>query len=171
MFSHLKLHWQPPVAVCDSELMFIASYAAKIPGVWVDRRCFSCHLLATSWTGLESQYARLRLPSWAHSLEWHAENQTDEPIPPSNPLRPSLDLEKPFLKHGNDTLLEMAPSYIRSIMGLEDETFPGLACPAPTSDRYLHLKPEFTDSSHSYAPPPKYFLLSIYINAQSCFLV
>ena len=107
--------------------------------------------------GWNHTYARLHLPKWFHSSEWNAANETAEDTPSSTPPSPHLDLVVPVLKHGNDTLLEMAPSYVRAIMAPEDKTFPRLACPAPTGDRYLHLKANSTNMTDGHAIPPKYF--------------
>lgn len=65
------------------------------------------------------------------------------PSPPSNPL----------LKHGNTTLLQTAPAYIKAIMNSEDTTFSRLDCPLPDDQRYHYLNADYRDRSSR----PKYF--------------
>ena len=107
--------------------------------------------------GWNQSHARLRLPKWFHSLESNVANEAAEDTSSSTPPSPHLDLLTPVLKHGNETLLETAPPYIRAIMAPGDTTFPRLTCPAPAGDRYLHLKANSTNTAHGHALPPKYF--------------
>ncbi|KAL9136760.1 MAG: hypothetical protein Q9175_002022 [Cornicularia normoerica] len=102
------------------------------------------------------------IPKWFYSSDWNAADETgtetvtspmeDAPLsaPPSPP-------SKPVLKDGNATLLEMTPSYIKAIMTPEDTSFPRLACPAPTGDRYLYLKASSTNMTYGLTIRPKYF--------------
>lgn len=110
-------------------------------------------LLGFSW---DYTNAKPYIPKWFHSSDWNSANETGTrtvttPSPPPSP--PS----NPILKDGNSTLLEMAPSYIKAIMTPEDITFPRLACPAPTGDRYLYLKAGSTNMTHGRTLRPKYF--------------
>ena len=87
--------------------------------------------------------AKPNIPKWLHFSDWNSAND-----PPSAP--PSSPSNSVF-KEGNTSLLEVAPSYIKAIMTPEDTSFPRLACPAPTSDRYLYLKAGSTNMT--YGPP------------------
>jgi alpha-1,3-mannosyltransferase len=58
---------------------------------------------------------------------------------------------EPVQKDGNSTLLEIAPSYIKTIMTPDDSSFQRLNCPVPNSDRYEYLRDNSTNT------PPKYF--------------
>ncbi|KAL9101069.1 MAG: hypothetical protein Q9163_003632 [Psora crenata] len=108
--------------------------------------------------GWNHSNVRLHLPKGIHSLKWNAAHETAGDTPPSIPVSSHLDqVVVPVSKHGNDTLLETAPSYIKAIMDTEDKTFPRLACPAPTGDRYLHLKASSTTMTQGHAIQPKYF--------------
>lgn len=111
-------------------------------------------LFGLGWT---HTYARLALTKWFRPIKGNTANETAEDSTSSIPLRPYVDSMVPVLKHGNGTLLEMAPSYIRAIMDPEDKTFPRLACPAPTGDRYSHLKGNSTNMAQGHARPPKFF--------------
>lgn len=65
-----------------------------------------------------------------------AERATDTSLPQSNS----------FLKHGNSTLLEIAPAFVEAIISPEDVTFSRLECPAPTGDRYDYLRSNATNT-------------------------
>jgi alpha-1,3-mannosyltransferase len=56
-------------------------------------------------------------------------------IPETVPAQSSI-----LLEDGNSTLLESAPAYVKSIMTPEDNFFPKLACPPPSSSRYEYLR-------------------------------
>lgn len=116
-------------------------------------------LLGFSW---DYTSAQPYIPKLLHFSDWSSANETGIEItptslgaaPPSAPTRPSSN---PILKDGNSTLLEMAPSYIKAIMTPEDASFPRLACPVPTGDRYLYLKASSTNMTHGPIIRPKYF--------------
>lgn len=120
-------------------------------------------LLSSLLFGFRWDYdnAKPYLPKWLHSSTWNSANVSDtetattplEDAPPSAPPSPPSAL----LKDGNTTLLEMAPSYVRAIMTPEDTSFPRLACPVPTGDRYLYLKARPTNVTHASTLRPKYF--------------
>lgn len=106
--------------------------------------------------------AKPHMPKWFYSADWNSANETgtgnvttpleDAPLP-APPSPPS----NPLLKSGNTTMLEMAPSYIKAIMTPEDTSFPRLACPAPTGDRYLYLKASSANVTRGPTLRPKYF--------------
>ena len=101
--------------------------------------------------GWNHNYSRLNLSKWITS------DKNDEKASPPTPSSPYNDSVVPILKHGNDTLLRLARPYIRAILDSEDTAFARLACPAPTGDRYLHLKDNHTDIPHNHAVLPKFF--------------
>ena len=102
--------------------------------------------------GWNHTYSKLNLSNWITSDK--ANGGALSSAPPSHHDDP---LVVPVLKHVNDTLLELAPQYIRAIMDPEDKTFTRLACPAPTNDRYLGLQNRSTDISHNITVPPRFF--------------
>ena len=80
-----------------------------------------------------------------------AERAADTSLPQSNS----------FLKHGNSTLLEIAPAFIEGIISPENVTFSRLEWPAPTGDRYDYLRSNATNTPLPDSRP-KYFALNLH---------
>lgn len=106
--------------------------------------------------------AKPYISKWFYSSDWNPANETGteavttpmEEIPPPAPSSPPSN---PIPKETNATLLEMAPTYIKAIMTPEDTSFPRLACPAPTGDRYSYLKAGSANRTHRPTIRPEYF--------------
>ena len=116
-------------------------------------------LIGFSW---KYTNAKPYIPKWFHSPDWNSTNRTDTeiattPVADAPQSAPPSPPSKPPLKDGNTTLLEMAPTYIKAIMTPEDTSFPRLACPAPTGDRYVYLKASSTNTTYVPNVRPKYF--------------
>ena len=134
----------------------------KLTVLWKTLAVFlvtSSLLVGFSWNYTS---AKPHIHKWFHSSAWNSANETSTetvttPLEDAPPSAPSSPPSNPVSKDGNTTLLEMAPSYIKAIMAPEDTSFPRLACPAPTRDRYLYLKSNFTNMTHVSNIRPKYF--------------
>lgn len=107
--------------------------------------------------GWKYPHARPHLPTWFHTLTWHAEKENAKDTPQSPPPIPHFDSVAPDSKHVNNTLVETAPTYIKAIIAPEDTTFPRLSCPAASHDRYLNLKASSTNIIQAHTLQPKYF--------------
>ena len=79
--------------------------------------------------------------------------------PPNTPPGP---ISSSVVKDGNATLLQIAPSYIKSIMTPEDGSFPRLDCPAPKGDRYDYLRDLPTNYSVRHTPSSYFFALDLH---------
>jgi len=69
------------------------------------------------------------------------------------------------LRAGNSALLDASPRYIAAIMDPGDTFLPRLFCPAPTSERYDHLRPRAADGSVNLIQKPNYFFA---LNLHQC---
>ena len=122
-------------------------------------------LVASSlFFGLSWDYANAKphIPKWLYTSDRNSTYEPDTemvptPLEDGSPSASPSPIPKPVLKEANATFLEMAPSYIKAIMTPEDTSFPRLTCPAPTSDRYLYLKANSTNTTHGPTQGPKYF--------------